>query len=89
MSLRVIWQYVDRSITKMQVSLHVKDNFFQSPENYNVVRVVVIFLNAGRWGGDGKSGGGMMGKGTGEVFVVIVKHIHYIICVPVEIYTSL
>ena len=40
-----------------------------------------------RW--DGKSGGGMMGKGTGEVFVVIVKHIHYIICVPVEIYTSL
>jgi hypothetical protein len=34
-------------------------------------------------------GKGVMGKGAGGVFVVIVEHIHYIICVPVEIYTSL
>jgi hypothetical protein len=29
------------------------------------------------------------GKGVGGGFAVIVEHIHYIICVPVEIYTSL
>jgi hypothetical protein len=29
----------------MQVSLHAKDNFFQSLDNYSAVWVVAIFLN--------------------------------------------
>jgi hypothetical protein len=37
----------------------------------------------------GKGAAGMMGKGAGGCFAVIVEHIHYTICDPVEIYTSL